>query len=208
MQGASHQPLTTSPWLLSPSPLIQVVEFILRDPLLKHLPKEQVCKALDDVGFTPEMQERGLTKISGGWKMKLALARAMLLNADILLLDGENDEGEGGRGEGAGKGRGQDFGRLEDEAGAGESDAAERIPSFTGCAAVCTEPTNHLDTTNVAWLVNYLVNIIQRHVTHAPNVTPFLVLCRAHQSPGHNQRRMAGQLPGQSAQHHQHDCVA
>lgn len=67
----------------------------MRDPLLKHLPKEQVCKALGDVGFTPEMQERGLTKISGGWKMKLALARAMLLNADILLLDGEIDQGEG-----------------------------------------------------------------------------------------------------------------
>ena len=67
----------------------------MKDPLLKHLPKEQVCKALGDVGFTPEMQERGLTKISGGWKMKLALARAMLLNADILLLDGEIDQGKG-----------------------------------------------------------------------------------------------------------------
>jgi ATPase subunit of ABC transporter with duplicated ATPase domains len=28
-----------------------------------------------------------ITEISGGWKMKLALARAMLLRADILLLD-------------------------------------------------------------------------------------------------------------------------
>ena len=34
------------------------------------------------------MRQRNITELSGGWKMKLALARAMLLNADILLLDG------------------------------------------------------------------------------------------------------------------------
>ena len=28
-----------------------------------------------------------ITSLSGGWKMKLALARAMLAKADILLLD-------------------------------------------------------------------------------------------------------------------------
>jgi elongation factor 3 len=32
-------------------------------------------------------QAKLITEISGGWKMKLALARAMLLRADILLLD-------------------------------------------------------------------------------------------------------------------------
>jgi ABC-type nitrate/sulfonate/bicarbonate transport system ATPase subunit len=31
-------------------------------------------------------QAKLITEISGGWKMKLALARAMLLRADILLL--------------------------------------------------------------------------------------------------------------------------
>lgn len=33
------------------------------------------------------VQAKLITEISGGWKMKLALARAMLLKADILLLD-------------------------------------------------------------------------------------------------------------------------
>lgn len=32
-------------------------------------------------------QGKLITEISGGWKMKLSLARAMLLKADILLLD-------------------------------------------------------------------------------------------------------------------------
>jgi elongation factor 3 len=35
----------------------------------------------------PVPQAKLITEISGGWKMKLALARAMLLKADILLLD-------------------------------------------------------------------------------------------------------------------------
>jgi elongation factor 3 len=65
------------------------VSFILHDPKLKHLPREQVVSALSEVGFTDAMQDRLITELSGGWKMKLALARAMLLNADILLLDGE-----------------------------------------------------------------------------------------------------------------------
>lgn len=86
--------------LISAAPFIplQVVDFILRDPALQNLARETVVKTLGEVGFTPEMQERVITKISGGWKMKLALARAMLLNADILLLDGEGTYGVGGEG--------------------------------------------------------------------------------------------------------------
>jgi len=39
------------------------------------------------VGFTDQMQNNGVHTLSGGWRMKLALARAMLQKADILLLD-------------------------------------------------------------------------------------------------------------------------
>ena len=42
---------------------------------------------LSSVGFTDEMQASAVASLSGGWKMKLALARAMLMKADILLLD-------------------------------------------------------------------------------------------------------------------------
>ncbi|GFH10832.1 uncharacterized protein HaLaN_06220, partial [Haematococcus lacustris] len=66
---------------------MDVVAYILSDPLLAHLPREEVHKALSAVGFDDDMKTRLITNLSGGWKMKLALARAMLLQADVLLLD-------------------------------------------------------------------------------------------------------------------------
>ena len=45
---------------------------------------------LNSVGFhenSPANITTTVGALSGGWKMKLALARAMLLKADILLLD-------------------------------------------------------------------------------------------------------------------------
>jgi elongation factor 3 len=49
--------------------------------------REEIESQLTSVGFTPAMLEMVITSLSGGWKMKLALARAMLMKADILLLD-------------------------------------------------------------------------------------------------------------------------
>ena len=48
---------------------------------------KEIEETLESVGFTLEMREKPIASLSGGWKMKLALARAMLWNADILLLD-------------------------------------------------------------------------------------------------------------------------
>lgn len=48
---------------------------------------EDVEAKLAEFGFTPEMNKGLITSLSGGWKMKLALARAMFENPDILLLD-------------------------------------------------------------------------------------------------------------------------
>ena len=42
---------------------------------------------LTEIGYTEEMQNGPITSLSGGWKMKLALARAVLSGADMLLLD-------------------------------------------------------------------------------------------------------------------------
>lgn len=47
----------------------------------------EVEKQLAEFGFTPEMTANEITALSGGWKMKLALARAVFENPDILLLD-------------------------------------------------------------------------------------------------------------------------
>jgi elongation factor 3 len=46
-----------------------------------------VEKQLGEFGFTPEMTSNLITSLSGGWKMKLALARAVFESPDILLLD-------------------------------------------------------------------------------------------------------------------------
>ncbi|KAA8917209.1 hypothetical protein TRICI_000660 [Trichomonascus ciferrii] len=49
--------------------------------------KDNVAKQLKEFGFTDEMIASPITSLSGGWKMKLALATAVLRKADILLLD-------------------------------------------------------------------------------------------------------------------------
>ncbi|KAG0301234.1 hypothetical protein BGZ98_008531 [Dissophora globulifera] len=64
-----------------------VANFVASDPKLADTSKEDIANALSSVGFTEDMQKSQVASLSGGWKMKLELARAMLMNADILLLD-------------------------------------------------------------------------------------------------------------------------
>jgi len=69
---------------------ISILEFVLKDPVVGKAGKERVSEVLTEVGFTagPEgRQSEKVGSLSGGWKMKLALARAMLMKADVLLLD-------------------------------------------------------------------------------------------------------------------------
>jgi len=52
--------------------------------------REEVKEMLAVVGFVPDGKarpENAVSTLSGGWRMKLALARAMLQKADILLMD-------------------------------------------------------------------------------------------------------------------------
>ena len=63
-----------------------VLQFILDDKrILAEEP--EIRETLASVGFSDERQKQAIGSLSGGWKMKLALARAMLFRADILLLD-------------------------------------------------------------------------------------------------------------------------
>ena len=48
---------------------------------------ESTVNALREVGFDDVRLNTAVGSLSGGWKMKLALARAMMQNPDILLLD-------------------------------------------------------------------------------------------------------------------------
>ena len=63
-----------------------IVSFVLKDKRILKT-EEEIRTVLESVGFTRERQEAAIGSLSGGWKMKLALARAILFEADILLLD-------------------------------------------------------------------------------------------------------------------------
>ena len=49
--------------------------------------KEKCEAMLQSLKFTKEMMEGTIGELSGGWQMKLRLAKAVLIDADILLLD-------------------------------------------------------------------------------------------------------------------------
>ncbi|KAF2098171.1 elongation factor 3 [Rhizodiscina lignyota] len=69
---------------------LSILEYISKDPRFASESTERVSSVLEEVGFTsgPEgRQSHKVGSLSGGWKMKLALARAMLMRADVLLLD-------------------------------------------------------------------------------------------------------------------------
>lgn len=65
---------------------LPVVDFVIQDGMV-GLDKETVENKLREFNFSEEMIKMPIGSLSGGWKMKLALARAVLKNADILLLD-------------------------------------------------------------------------------------------------------------------------
>ncbi|KDQ53477.1 hypothetical protein JAAARDRAFT_197292 [Jaapia argillacea MUCL 33604] len=64
-----------------------LLDFIASDKGLAHLPRSKIREQLLEVGFDDARQADTVGGLSGGWKMKLELARAMLYNADLLLLD-------------------------------------------------------------------------------------------------------------------------
>ena len=57
---------------------------------LADLSRDEVLTVMATVGFTDDGKAKphhAVSTLSGGWRMKLAMARAMLQRADILLLD-------------------------------------------------------------------------------------------------------------------------
>lgn len=65
---------------------ISVIDWVASDKRILAT-REETIEALVAVGFSDDRQKQAIGSLSGGWKMKLALARAMLFKADILLLD-------------------------------------------------------------------------------------------------------------------------
>ncbi|ROV91642.1 hypothetical protein VSDG_07945 [Cytospora chrysosperma] len=71
---------------------ISILDFVAKDPEIAKngTPRERISEVLAEFGFTAGeegKQAQRVGSLSGGWKMKLALARAMLQKADVLLLD-------------------------------------------------------------------------------------------------------------------------
>jgi len=66
------------------------LEYLLADPALQvlGLPESEIMAALRSLGFFEGGRlNQPIRMLSGGWRMKLGLARAMLQSADVLLLD-------------------------------------------------------------------------------------------------------------------------
>jgi len=72
---------------------MSVLDYIISDEKVKQSgsTEETVRNMLTSMGFgvsrTAAEIDAGVSTLSGGWRMKLALSRAMLLNPDMLLLD-------------------------------------------------------------------------------------------------------------------------
>jgi ATP-binding cassette, subfamily F, member 3 len=49
--------------------------------------ESQSAKILNGLGFTPDDLKRDVNEFSGGWQMRLELAKLLILNPDVLLLD-------------------------------------------------------------------------------------------------------------------------
>merc|ERR1712176_77288 len=71
---------------------LSCIEYVFIDEKIKALgcTRDEIREVLATVGFVPDGKakpDHAVSTLSGGWRMKLALARAMLQKADILLLD-------------------------------------------------------------------------------------------------------------------------
>lgn len=66
---------------------VPTIDFCMQEPTLAQLGRDKIYEKLLEMDFTDDLIQKPICNLSGGWKMKLALARAILLNADLLLLD-------------------------------------------------------------------------------------------------------------------------
>jgi elongation factor 3 len=68
---------------------LSCLDYIFSDERIRvaNIPRDEIRRVMLDVGFTEKMCDDPVTTLSGGWRMKLALSRAMLQKADILLMD-------------------------------------------------------------------------------------------------------------------------
>lgn len=67
--------------------IVEYIQIALKDAGETGHSDEEIKETLRSVGFEGERAGMNVSQLSGGWKMKLALAEAMLKRAEVLLLD-------------------------------------------------------------------------------------------------------------------------
>jgi len=68
---------------------LSCIDYVFEDKRIQAcgVDKAEIAKVMLSVGFSDKMLNDNVNTLSGGWRMKLALSRAMLQKADVLLLD-------------------------------------------------------------------------------------------------------------------------
>jgi len=79
--------LHVRPEVLVEASTLTAIQFCQREMPDNKGSDEALEAALQKVGFPAEMQLKSVSELSGGWRMKLLLASAMMRECDILLLD-------------------------------------------------------------------------------------------------------------------------
>jgi len=85
--SSSVKTLHVKPEVLVEVSDLNAVQFCSKELEEENIDESSLQKALQEVGFPTAMQQKAVSELSGGWRMKLLLATAMLRDCDILLLD-------------------------------------------------------------------------------------------------------------------------
>ncbi|CAJ1452648.1 unnamed protein product [Effrenium voratum] len=79
--------LHVKPEVLVEASDLNAIQFCRKELKNQTVDDEAMEDALTKVGFPEAMQHKSVNELSGGWRMKLLLASAMMRDCDILLLD-------------------------------------------------------------------------------------------------------------------------
>ncbi|CAK9007606.1 unnamed protein product [Durusdinium trenchii] len=84
---ADVKTLHVKPEVLVEASDLNAVQFCRKELKNQEVEDDEMQAALTKVGFPQSMQSKSVNELSGGWRMKLLLASAMMRDCDILLLD-------------------------------------------------------------------------------------------------------------------------
>ena len=153
-----------------------VAQYVYEHPELvaegeEHRPTvDDVDRVLEQIGFDAAGRAAPVASLSGGWKMKLAIARAMLLKAQLLLLDEPTNHLDVANVKWL-----EEFltGRAEKEAAEranGNGEASTSTPPTTPTALIVSHDANFLDSV-CTHVIHYHR---QRLDVHRGNLTAFV----------------------------------